>query len=149
MEECEALCTRMAIMVNGQFKCIGSTQRLKTKFGEGYTVIAKVRAPAGADQATVLEAKTARLVQFMESTFPGSEKKDQHEGLVHYHVLTAGLTWAGIFGTMERAKVEYDIEDYQVGQTTLEQVFINFARRQRPPQEFSSSCLAKCKASCC
>ena len=26
MEECEALCTRLAIMVNGQLKCIGSLQ---------------------------------------------------------------------------------------------------------------------------
>ncbi|CAG5929271.1 unnamed protein product, partial [Menidia menidia] len=29
MEECEALCTRMAIMVNGRFKCLGSIQHLK------------------------------------------------------------------------------------------------------------------------
>ena len=26
MEECEALCTRLAIMVNGKFQCLGSTQ---------------------------------------------------------------------------------------------------------------------------
>ena len=44
MEECEALCTRIAIMVNGQFKCLGSAQHLKNKFGQGYTLIAKVRA---------------------------------------------------------------------------------------------------------
>ena len=31
MEECEALCTRLAIMVNGQFKCLGSAQHLKNK----------------------------------------------------------------------------------------------------------------------
>lgn len=43
MEECEALCTRIAIMVNGQFKCLGSSQHLKSKFGQGYTLIAKVR----------------------------------------------------------------------------------------------------------
>lgn len=42
MEECEALCTRLAIMVNGQFKCLGSTQHLKAKFGRGYILIAKV-----------------------------------------------------------------------------------------------------------
>ena len=42
MEECEALCTRLAIMVNGQFKCLGSKQHLKTKFGEGYILIVKV-----------------------------------------------------------------------------------------------------------
>eukprot|EP00061_Rhincodon_typus_P011695 g36912.t1 len=29
MEECEALCTRLAIMVNGQFKCLGTIQHLK------------------------------------------------------------------------------------------------------------------------
>lgn len=43
MEECEALCTRLAIMVNGEFKCLGSTQHLKTKFAQGYTLIIKVR----------------------------------------------------------------------------------------------------------
>ena len=31
MEECEALCGRLAIMVNGTFKCIGSIQHLKNR----------------------------------------------------------------------------------------------------------------------
>ena len=42
MEECEALCTKLAIMVNGKFKCLGSTQHLKAKFGKGYILIVKV-----------------------------------------------------------------------------------------------------------
>ncbi len=42
MEECEALCSRLAIMVNGRFRCLGSPQQLKSKFGEGYTLIAQV-----------------------------------------------------------------------------------------------------------
>jgi hypothetical protein len=32
MEECEALCSRLAIMVNGMFKCIGSIQHLKNRY---------------------------------------------------------------------------------------------------------------------
>jgi ATP-binding cassette subfamily A (ABC1) protein 3 len=32
MEECEALCTRLGIMVNGQFMCLGSQQHLKSKY---------------------------------------------------------------------------------------------------------------------
>lgn len=43
MEECEALCTRLAIMVNGEFKCIGSTQHLKSKFSKGYFLTVKIR----------------------------------------------------------------------------------------------------------
>jgi ATP-binding cassette subfamily A (ABC1) protein 3 len=34
MEECEALCQKVGIMVKGQFKCIGSIQHLKSRFGE-------------------------------------------------------------------------------------------------------------------
>ena len=48
MEECEALCTRLAIMVNGEFKCIGSTQHLKNKFSKGYLLLVKVKKPEGA-----------------------------------------------------------------------------------------------------
>lgn len=61
MEECEALCTRLveftvkptknkikiafsqAIMVNGEFKCLGSTQHLKSKFGEGFVLTLKLK----------------------------------------------------------------------------------------------------------
>ena len=43
MEECEALCTRLAIMVNGRFKCLGSVQHLKNKYGSGITLQAKVK----------------------------------------------------------------------------------------------------------
>ena len=31
MEECEALCSRLGIMVNGQFQCLGSPQHLKVR----------------------------------------------------------------------------------------------------------------------
>lgn len=43
MDECEALCTRLAIMVNGEFKCIGSVQHLKNKFSKGFTLTIKLR----------------------------------------------------------------------------------------------------------
>nr|UOU03311.1 ATP-binding cassette subfamily A2 [Brachionus rubens] len=43
MEECEALCTRLAIMVDGSFRCLGSTQHLKSKFGDGYTLTVKIK----------------------------------------------------------------------------------------------------------
>ena len=52
MEECEALCTRLVVMVNGQFKCLGTAQHLKTKFGEGFALMAKVM--PGADPYQVI-----------------------------------------------------------------------------------------------
>lgn len=64
MEECEALCTRLAIMVQGQFKCLGSPQHLKSKFGSGYSLQAKVRSEG---KQEVLEEFKA----FVDLTFPG------------------------------------------------------------------------------
>ncbi len=43
MDECEALCTRLAIMVNGEFKCLGSIQHLKNKFSKGFNLTVKVK----------------------------------------------------------------------------------------------------------
>ena len=36
MEEAETLCQRMGIMVNGEFKCLGSCNYIKEKYGYGY-----------------------------------------------------------------------------------------------------------------
>uniref|UniRef100_H3AU42 ATP binding cassette subfamily A member 3 n=1 Tax=Latimeria chalumnae TaxID=7897 RepID=H3AU42_LATCH len=124
MEECEALCTRLAIMVNGQFKCLGSPQHLKSKFGSGYTLLAKT----GGDGE---EADLKPFKEFIETTFPDCVLKDEHQGMVHYHLTNKNFTWAQVFGTLEKAKEKYSIEDYSVSQISLEQVFMSFARFQQ------------------
>ena len=42
MEECEALCPRIGIMAQGKLRCLGSAQRLKSRFGKGFQIEAKV-----------------------------------------------------------------------------------------------------------
>ncbi|GBP54717.1 ATP-binding cassette sub-family A member 3 [Eumeta japonica] len=42
MEECEALCSRLTIMVNGRFRCLGTPQHLKNKFSQGFTLTIKI-----------------------------------------------------------------------------------------------------------
>ena len=48
MEECEVLCSRMGIMVDGSLKCIGTSQHLKSKFGQGYEIHINCAVPANA-----------------------------------------------------------------------------------------------------
>ena len=47
MEEAEALCTKMGIMVKGgRFKCMGSSQHIKNKFGrDKYEIEIKIEVP--------------------------------------------------------------------------------------------------------
>jgi len=47
MDEAEALSTKMGIMVKGgRFKCIGSSQHIKDKFGTGFLIDLKIRDPS-------------------------------------------------------------------------------------------------------
>jgi len=47
MEEAEALSTKMGIMVKGGiFKCFGSSQHIKNKFGVGFEVEVKIKIPS-------------------------------------------------------------------------------------------------------
>ncbi|XP_036594650.1 ATP-binding cassette sub-family A member 3-like [Trichosurus vulpecula] len=123
MEECEALCTRLSIMVNGQFKCIGSPQHLKSKFGSGYTLLAKVKSDIQKDNMEEFKL-------FIKETFPGSVLEDEHQRMVHYHLPSKDFSWAKVFGILEKNKEQYELEDYSVSQISLEQVFMNFARSQ-------------------
>jgi len=45
MEEAEALSTKIAIMVSGELKCLGSVQHIKNKFGRGYEIEIKTTLP--------------------------------------------------------------------------------------------------------
>ncbi|XP_023284363.1 ATP-binding cassette sub-family A member 12 [Seriola lalandi dorsalis] len=118
MEECEALCSRLAIMVKGQFRCLGSLQHIKNRFGSGFTVKMYL-AEASCD--------TEAITGFMQRRFPSTYLKDQHSTMVEYHVPVAPGGVADIFDQLESNKNALQIKHFSVSQTTLDEVFINFA----------------------
>uniref|UniRef100_A0AAX7VG37 ABC transporter domain-containing protein n=1 Tax=Astatotilapia calliptera TaxID=8154 RepID=A0AAX7VG37_ASTCA len=118
MEECEALCSRLAIMVKGQFRCLGSLQHIKNRFGNGFTVKMYL-AEASCD--------VGKITSFMQRRFPSTYLKDQHSAVVEYHVPFAPGGLADIFDQLESNKTALQIKHFSVSQTTLDEVFINFA----------------------
>ncbi|XP_031707233.1 phospholipid-transporting ATPase ABCA1 isoform X1 [Anarrhichthys ocellatus] len=126
MEECEALCTRMAIMVNGRFKCLGSIQHLKSRFGDGYTVIVRV---GGSPPAL------KPVEDFVQQSFLGSVLKEKHHNTLQYHFPYTPGALANIFSQFTSHQQRLGVEDYSVSQTTLDQVFVNFARHQQGEED--------------
>nr|XP_023023597.1 ATP-binding cassette sub-family A member 3-like [Leptinotarsa decemlineata] len=130
MEECEALCTRLAIMVNGNFRCLGSTQHLKNKFAEGYTLTIKLRklSDFSGSQRSVAEP----IEKFIEEHFPKAQMREKHQELVTYYITDKSIPLSKMFGVLEKAKrSDLNIEDYSLGQSSLEQVFLTFTRNQK------------------
>ena len=125
MDECEALCNRLVIMVGGRFQCIGSLQHLKSKFGKDYMLMIQMsRNETGEFEDSKL------LQQFLKEHFPGCVLMSTQHGQLHYSVPETAVSWPTLFSALEEAKNDCanHMEDYSICQTTLEQIFIDFAR---------------------
>ncbi|XP_034485230.1 ATP-binding cassette sub-family A member 3-like isoform X3 [Drosophila innubila] len=217
MEECEALCTRLAIMVNGEFKCIGSTQHLKNRFSKGLILKIKVRRSksglrssqlgngsryrtqvsevsipstpvqcqnssdvpllrsvkiikiphssndslqrisddqmdtAGSDRDNIdevtaelrrnpdaipgfsgqkMEDSIDNVKKFVDQHFPQAILQEEYYGMLTYYIPLDAIKWSKIFGLMEESRYKLNVEDYSISQTTLEEIFLHFARHQ-------------------
>ncbi|KAM6168041.1 phospholipid-transporting ATPase ABCA7 [Erethizon dorsatum] len=120
MEECEALCTRLAIMVNGRFRCLGSAQHLKKRFGAGHTL--SLRVPAD---------RPEQAAAFVTAEFPGAELREAHGGRLRFQLPPGGrCALARVFGELAAHGPEHSVEDFSVSQTTLEEVFLYFSKDQ-------------------
>jgi len=120
MEEAEELCTDIGIMVKGKLQCSGSPQELKDKYGDGYQLDLKVAI-----------SQVDKVKEFIEKTlFKNPVLVEEHYGRITYSVPKKEVQLSQVFGLLESNKAQFEIEDYSFSQTTLEQVFISFAKMQ-------------------
>jgi ATP-binding cassette subfamily A (ABC1) protein 3 len=121
MEECEALCDRVGIMVSGKLRCIGSIQHLKAKYGKGYKLDIKLRdIPESSYQVDTKK--------FIESNFTGACLEEEYPLFLKYEIPSSNVSLAQIFKTIESAKSSLEIEDYNISQTSLEQIFLSIVK---------------------
>ncbi|XP_062040847.1 phospholipid-transporting ATPase ABCA7-like [Lepus europaeus] len=120
MEECEALCTRLAILVNGRFRCLGSAQHLKGRFGAGHTLTLRVPAE-----------RHEQAAAFVEAAFPGAQLREAHGGRLRFQLPPGErCALARVFGELAARGAQCGVEDFSVSQTTLDEVFLRFSQDQ-------------------
>ncbi|NWY69883.1 ABCAA protein, partial [Erithacus rubecula] len=129
MEEAEAVCDRVAILVSGQLRCIGSIQYLKNKFGKGYLLEIKVK---DAESTDALHAEILKI-------FPGAARQERFSCLLVYKVpMKDALPLSQSFSKLEEAKQSCSLEEYSFSLNTLTQaalscpfqVFLELSREQ-------------------
>jgi ABC-type multidrug transport system ATPase subunit len=123
MEEVEALCTRVGIMVKGQFLCLGSVQHLKSKYLDGYTI--DVHCEGGTPDADVQEVVSLILTE----TLPGSTLVEQHGRFLRFNVSSVSSLGLGTtFRKLQELKESTSVSNYSISQCSLEQVFIKLVK---------------------
>ncbi|XP_008435868.1 cholesterol transporter ABCA5 isoform X1 [Poecilia reticulata] len=130
MEEAEAVCDRVAIMVSGQLRCIGSIQHLKAKYGQGYSLELKLREElTGLQQVALLHKEILRI-------FPHALRQESFTTLMVYKIPMEDVkSLAHSFSKLENAKQTFNFEEYNFSQSTLEQVFLEFAKEQENDED--------------
>ncbi|XP_045038372.2 ATP-binding cassette sub-family A member 9 isoform X2 [Desmodus rotundus] len=121
MAEAEALCDRVAIMVSGRLRCIGSIQHLKSKFGKDYLLEMKVKPLAHVEP---LHTEILRL-------FPQAARQERYSSLMVYKLPVEDVRpLSQAFFKLEIVKQSFDLEEYSLSQSTLEQVFLELSKEQ-------------------
>jgi ATP-binding cassette subfamily A (ABC1) protein 3 len=190
MEEAEALCSRIAIQVDGRFRCLGSSQEIKSRYGDGFQLNVRVvsqgktvevirkeiaeslkvqdelegmvelekwkvsdivtktpdrlarfnhpsfglRIPDESTSVSIAELTAwmykdtvfGNVQSFLMSMYPSLELVELH-GLNIVVKINGNVKIGKLFKNLNTNKARLGIQDYQVTQTTLEQIFNRFA----------------------
>jgi ATP-binding cassette subfamily A (ABC1) protein 3 len=125
MEEADALCARIGIMVNGKLKTLGTPQQLKAQYGTGYGMIIRLKGD--------VENDTEILEKILKEKFGEDCTLDDIVSTATYRayrISQGELDFGDLFRSLEENKEAFGLLDYSITQTTMDQVFKNFAKFQ-------------------
>ncbi|KAJ8608382.1 hypothetical protein CTAYLR_008160 [Chrysophaeum taylorii] len=128
MEESEALCTRVAILVAGRARAIGTSTRLKRKFVSEYRLSLRLSNDDSKNPALAAD----QLVALLPAATPRpSTKARTLDFTLRCDDVDVGL----LFSTLRDAATDLPIHSYTLSQPTLEQVFLAVVRQARQEDE--------------
>ncbi|KAI3931363.1 hypothetical protein MKX01_040280 [Papaver californicum] len=132
-EEADILGDRIAIVAKGKFRCIGTSIRLKSRFGTG--LIATVsfaestsrQIPVNGDAIT--DPQHQAVKQFFKHHSDVVPKEENKSFLTYVIPHEQEEFLSEFFDKLEDKKYEFGIADIQLGLTTLEDVILNIAKK--------------------
>jgi ATP-binding cassette subfamily A (ABC1) protein 3 len=181
MEECEALCARVGILIDGALRCVGSVQHLKDRFADGFQLSMQLAADddnassgssggsggskdvasasgVGASSAET-DRRRAAVVGAVRRAIAGATLSEHAGQTVKFHVprcapsvsasasgyasaSAAGLLSSSqqqqlagaehslprLFASLETLRAPLRVQQYALGQETLENIFLRFVR---------------------
>ncbi|KAI8419782.1 hypothetical protein MSG28_008442 [Choristoneura fumiferana] len=147
-------------MSGGELCALGSAGALRAQHAAGHAVVFKLRATDDADytKRNVIVNKWIKSAAASENFTDGGDAgdcassmeqfkgelhrifdcalKDEHQTMLHYHINDT-MRYSELFSNIETLKQTFPqlVEDYTVTETTLEEVFLSFAREAQENAE--------------
>jgi ABC-type multidrug transport system ATPase subunit len=134
IEDADALCDDIGVLVAGRFACLGAPSHLKARYGTGFTIEARFGGGGGgrAGEGGAEERDPAlALVDALVAGGAGAGVRLATRTPSHALIEAPnGLRHSAAFGVLDRARATLGVEDYGVSVASLEQVFLRFSRMQ-------------------
>jgi len=117
MEEAEVLCSRLCIVSQGQLKCIGEQQHLKSRFGQGFKldILSDVVQKAKAHSFVMKLIPTAKLVT-------------SNNAYISFQI-PKSIKLSTLFTKIETQKAQNGILSWGISQSNLEEVFLTIVKQ--------------------
>eukprot|EP00048_Salpingoeca_helianthica_P024859 m.35933 g.35933 ORF g.35933 m.35933 type:complete len:1599 (-) comp9627_c1_seq2:26-4822(-) len=122
MDEADAVCNTIAMLVAGKLRAYGSPSRLKSKLGNSYTL--EFHTPAG---------REAAVLAVVQAQHPAALVEEQFAGYVRALLPADGTQLSGVFRTIDACRAA-GASAHGFSATTLEQVFLRCVREHDPAQ---------------
>ncbi|EGG18297.1 hypothetical protein DFA_03791 [Cavenderia fasciculata] len=119
MEEADALCSKIAIVANGQLQCVGSPIYLKNRYGKGFRL----------DIVPESEHFKDSLIQMVNQTFPDATQEESMNETLTF-LIPRECDISIIFDLISQNKQKLGIREWGVSQSSLEEVFLTLSAAQ-------------------
>lgn len=131
MEEADTLCNRIGILTHGNLRCLGSSQDLKERYGNGYFLTIKIDSIYLLyiiENINNIKEKQDKIEELIQNLYENVKlKKDSTPTIRTYHILDKNINLSKLFKQLEDNKTNLSIIEYSIIQTTLDDVFLFFA----------------------
>ena len=124
LDEAEYLGDRIGIMTDGQFICCGTSSYLKSKYPCGFNINLLI------NNNTFDESNKNKFFDQIIKYEPKAEIKIDSKYIFSINIQSNNKNIDEIFNYIEEVKTEFGIEDYTVGSTSLEDVFLKLNNKE-------------------
>ncbi|KAK9669274.1 hypothetical protein RND81_13G120800 [Saponaria officinalis] len=125
MEEADVLGDRIGIMAKGRLRCLGTSIRLKSRFGTGFVTNLSFANTNSTQNSANKEAVKA----FFKQSLGVSPKEESNAFLTFVIPRQKEVLLKRMLGEFQDRQREFGVADIQLGLTTLDEVFLNIARQ--------------------
>lgn len=136
MEEADILSDRIAVIVDGQIKCIGTSLFLKNNYGDGYRLSLIMKE----------NSKPLVAIKFIQKLLPSAMLIDESGGSLVFGIGMKNMEELGVFFKImendedhdfgekgegnEISEFKKEIKDWGLSHTTLEEVFMKVTNKK-------------------